>query len=206
MSRSNQRLTVPAAITVVAVGVIALIASGVLRPSPVSGTPPASPSAPAWVPSVPPAQPTQAPATPAPATPAPSVDPDGEPDNITTIDLDVATPHDVRVTVVDEIAALVAARAGRAGDGMSVRWYDLKVENLDASTLRLTWVGFAADEEAVLKIGELDGKVELTLIQPGPPPNSDALGFDRVLVVQLAQPVNAADVLYSVQGSVDTAD
>jgi hypothetical protein len=231
MSRSNQRLTIPAAITVVAVAVIALIASGILRPTPVAGVPPSSPS---FVPSVPPtpanptpatpapatpapaapepaspapakpAPATPAPATPAPATPAPSLDPDGEPDAIETIDLDVAIPGDVRVTVIDDGDVLAGAKSGHAGDGMSVRWYDLKVENIDDSTLRLTWVGFAGDDESVLNVGMNDGVISLALQVAGPPPNSDATGYDRVLVLAFDAPVNAADVQYSVQEGFDT--
>jgi len=217
MSRPN-RLSVPAAITVVAVAVIALIASGVLRPTPVSGVPPTN--AP-WVPSVPPAPANPEPATPAPATPAvpaptipatpvpatpaPSVDPDGEPDNVTTVDLDVATDHDVRVTVVDDGGTLVGIRSGHAGDGMSVRWFDLKVENLDSSTLRLTWIGFAADDESVLNVGENDGRVQLALSVAGPPPNSDATGYDRVLVLEFDHDVNADDVTFTVQEGFDTS-
>ena len=223
MTRSNPRLSIPAAITVVAVAVIALIASGILRPSPVAGVPPSATPPSAWVPSVPPtpaspAQPaTPAPATPAqpqpslpaapqPATPVPSVDPDGEPDNVETIDLDVAIPGDVRVTVVDDGGALVSARSGRAGDGMSVRWFDLKVENLDANTLRLTWVGFAGDDESVLNVGRNDGVISLALQVAGPPPNSDATGYDRVLVLDFDGLVNADDVDFTVQEGFDTID
>ena len=208
MSRPNNRLSIPAAISVAAVAVIALIASGVLRPTPVSGVPPTD--AP-WVPSVPPTMPapatpaTPAPATPAPATPAPSVDPDGEPDNVTTVDLDVATDHDVRVTVVDDGGSLVGIRSGHAGDGMSVRWFDLKVENVDSSTLRLTWIGFAADDESVLNVGENDGRVQLALSVAGPPPNSDATGYDRVLILEFDHDVSAADVTSTVQEGFDTS-
>ena len=219
MSRPN-RLSIPAAITVVAVAVIALIASGVLRPTPVAGVPPTSeaPTDAPFVPSVPPApaNPAPAPATPAvpaptvpatpvPATPAPSVDPDGEPDNVTTVDLDVATDHDVRVTVVDDGGSLVGIRSGHAGDGMSVRWFDLKVENVDSSTLRLTWIGFAADDESVLNVGENDGRVQLALSVAGPPPNSDATGYDRVLVLEFDHDVSAGDVTYTVQEGFDTS-
>jgi hypothetical protein len=230
MSRPN-RLSVPAAITVVAVAVIALIASGVLRPTPVAGVPPTSeaPTDAPFVPSVPPAPANPDPATPAPATPevpapslpatpvpatpvpatpatpAPSVDPDGEPDNVTTVDLDVATDHDVRVTVVDDGGSLVGIRSGHAGDGMSVRWFDLKVENVDSSTLRLTWIGFAADDESVLNVGENDGRVQLALSVAGPPPNSDATGYDRVLVLEFDHDVSAGDVTYTVQEGFDTS-
>jgi hypothetical protein len=224
MSRPNQRLSIPAAITIVAVAVIALIASGVFRPTPVSGVPPTD--AP-WVPSVPPTMPapatpaTPAPATPAPATPAPtepqqpapsapanpapSVDPDGQPDNVTTIDLDVATDHDVRVTVVDDGGSLTGIRSGHAGDGMSVRWFDLKVENVNSSTLRLTWIGFAADDESVLNVGENDGRVQLALSVAGPPANSDATGYDRVLILEFDHDVSAADVTSTVQEGFDTS-
>ena len=100
------------------------------------------------------------------------------------VDLDVATTHDVRVTVVDDGGSLVGIKSGHAGDGMSVRWFDLKVENVDSSTLRLTWIGFAADDESVLNVGENDGRVQLALSVAGPPPNSDATGYDRVLILE----------------------
>jgi hypothetical protein len=122
------------------------------------------------------------------------------------VELDIATDDDVVVTVEDEQAQVVDARTGHAGDGMSVRWFNMKIENVDELMLRVTWVGFAADEQPVLKIGERDGHPELTLIQAGPPPNSDALGFDRVLILEFNSPVNAADVLYSIQGGLDTDD
>jgi hypothetical protein len=233
MSRSNRRISVPAAITIVAVAVIALIASGILRPTPVAGVPPSH--GPTWVPSVPPAVPAQpaepapsspaqpqpslpatpapatpapatpAPATPAPAKPAPSQDPDGEPDNIETIDLDVAVPGDVRITVVDDGDVLAGAKSGHAGDGMSVRWYDLKVDNVDDSTLRVTWVGFAGNDESVLNVGENDGVISLAMSVAGPPRDSDATGYDRVLLLSFDAPVNAADVTSTVQEGFDTA-
>ena len=147
----------------------------------------------------------QQPAPSVPANPAPSVDPDGEPDNVTTVDLDVATDHDVRVTVVDDGGSLVGIKSGHAGDGMSVRWFDLKVENVDSSTLRLTWIGFAADDESVLNVGENDGRVQLALSVAGPPPNSDATGYDRVLILEFDHDVSAADVTSTVQEGFDTS-
>jgi hypothetical protein len=184
-------MSISTTITVGAVAVIALIASGVLRPSPVSGgqpsDPPASPSAP--------------------ATPAPTPDPvDDFSDGSKTVELDIATPHDVAVKVDDTTGTIVDATTGRAGDGMSVRWYDLKVENVDDRTLRLTWVGFGADDEVLLRVAEVDGLIDLLLVQPGPYPNSDGLGFDRVLDLEFASPVNAADTLYSIQSGLDTDD
>jgi hypothetical protein len=195
MSRSNAQISVPAAIAVGAIAVIAVIASGVLRdatagvPTP-SGPPPASPSAP--------------------ASPVPSDDPADYPDDFSdgnkTVKLDIATDHDIFVMVDDEMGRLINARTGRAGDGMSVRWGDMKVENVGPSTLRLTWVGFAADDKLVLVVGEsIHAKVNLTLVQVGPPPNSDATGYDRVLVLEFGSPVSAADVEYSIRAGLDTA-
>jgi hypothetical protein len=196
MSRSNNRLSIPATITVVAVAVIALVASGVLRPSPVSGTPPSHPPVA-----------TPPPATPAPATPEPTEYPDDFSDRNKTVKLDIATDHDVFVMVQDEISRVVDAKTGRAGDGMSVRWNEMKVENTGPSTLRLTWVGFAADDKLVLNVGEaLGGKVNLTLVQVGPPPNSDATGYDRVLVLEFGSPISADDVQYAIGDGLDTAD
>ena len=187
MSKSNSKLSVPAAVTVGAVAVIALIASGVLRPSTVTGASPSSP-------------PVASPS--APVTPVPTDDADNE----QTIKLDIATDHDVFVTVKDKIAAIAGVRSGRAADGMSVGWYEMKVENITDSALRLTWVGITADGDAVLTVDELDGKIELTLVQPGPYENTDATGHDRMLILEFAFPVNADDVLHSVQGGLDTDD
>jgi len=89
---------------------------------------------------------------------------------------------------------------------MSVRWYDLKVENVDANTLRLTWVGFAGDYESVLNVGRNDGVISLAMQVAGPPQNSDATGYDRVLVLELDGPVNADDVAFTMQEGFDTGN
>ena len=200
MSRSTSRLSISTTITVGAVAVIALIASGVLRPAPVTGAAPSgSPSAPASPAPATPAPATPVPATPVPATPAPT---DG---GLQPVRLDIATPNKVALEVWDHTDSVVGARSGRAGDGMSVRWFDMKIENLGPSTLRLTWVGFAADDYLILAVNKHDGVILLTLAQPGPPPNSDALGFDRVLILEFASPINADDVNHVIQEGVDTA-
>ena len=195
MSRSNAQISVPVAILIGAIVVIAVIASGVLRAAPAGAPTPSGP--PVATPS-------------APSSPAPSDDPTEYPDDFSdnnkTVKLDIATDHDVFVMVQDEISAVVDARTGRAGDGMSVRWNDMKIENIGPSTLRLTWVGFAADDKLVLNVGEgIHSKVNLTLVQVGPPPNSDATGYDRVLVLEFGSPVSADDVTYSIRAGLDTA-
>ncbi len=178
MSRasSSRNIAGPAiALSVALLAVVGIMASGVLG----RGVDPS--------PSTPPGSPTPVPT----ASPKPSESP-------TTGDLkvvlDVATDHDVSVLVTDKTGKLTDAKSGRAGDGMSVRWGDWKVENLDDSTIRLTWVGLPRDEALTLSITETGGTYELGLVQAAPPADSDAIGFDRVLVLSFDEPVSADDV------------
>jgi hypothetical protein len=113
------------------------------------------------------------------------------------IKLDVVDPHDVSVIVDNATGYPVRVTSGRAGDGMSVRWGDFKVVNIDASTLRVTWVGLPRDEQVKLKISFDDasgGMLKLTFTQAAPPANSDAIGFDRVIVLSFDTPVAADEV------------
>jgi hypothetical protein len=89
---------------------------------------------------------------------------------------------------------------------MSVRWFDVKVENIDETTLRVVWVGLPRDEVVRLGVSHVDDKVRLRFVQAAPPAQSDAMGSDRVLRLTFAVPVRAEDVLVSMQESLDTAD
>ena len=154
-----------------------------------------SPSAPA----------SPAPSAPAsPATPVPTSEPTAQPSAAPTdapagqgIDLDTADDHDVIVVIDDQDGVLAGAGSGRAGDGMSVRWGDVQVENVDEDTLRVTWVGLPVDAEIRLAVGRAGDDVVLGFTQPAPPANSDAMGFDRVLVLDFATPVRGEDVTAS---------
>jgi hypothetical protein len=214
MTRSQKNVSIPTAITIVAVAVIALIASGVLRPTPVTGvTPTPSPSAPADPAPATPAPATPAPATPAPATPAPTPVPtpaDDLTDGVKSVRLDIATPHDVVAEIKDFTGRVSDAESGRAGDGMSVRWGDVKVVNLDEDTLRLTWVGLPNDDP--VKVVVYDDVASATDVQPTivvmqlmPPDNSDAIGFDRVLDLDFYDPVLPGDYETLLQDGWDTA-
>jgi hypothetical protein len=180
-----------AALLIALIAVVAIVASGALgrvgdpgRPTP-SAPPSGTPSA-----------------TPKP-TPTPEPSP-ALPDGIFNVDLDTVDDHDVTIVVDDRTGSVVEVSSGRAGDGMSVRWFDMLVENVDANTLRLTWVGLPVDETVRLFAFEENGKVKLTFVQAAPPINSDAIGFDRVLVVRFAEPTNAEDVEWSMQEGLDT--
>ena len=182
------------AATIALVAVLALVAGGAFG----RGNEPVDNPAPTPQPSVPP---TASPS--APATPARS---DDVGDGRITVDLDVATPHDVAVDIDDETGWLIGATSGRASDGMSVRWYEIGLENVDDTTVRVTWVGFPQDEVASLRVYALDGKVALTLVSDGPPPNSDGLGYDRVVDLEFDQAIAVEDILVSVRSSNETAD
>jgi len=229
MTPSQKKLSIPTAITVVAVAVIALIASGVLRPTPATGvTPTPSPSAPASpAPATPvpatPAPATPVPATPAPATPVPTEEPapatpvpteepapaDDFSDGVKSVRLDIATPHHIVAEVKDSTGRVSDAKSGRAGDGMSVRWGELKVENVDEDTLRLTWVGLPNDDPVKVAVFDevrsaTDVRPTIVVMQLMPYENTDAVGFDRVLDLDFYDSVLAGDYATVLQDGWDT--
>ena len=110
------------------------------------------------------------------------------------IDLAVALGPDVSVVVTDRSGGLVGAESGKAGDGMSVRWGDAIVKNLDPKTIQVTWAGFPRDETIGLVIEDHGNGVLLRFGQDAPYPNTDAMGADRVMVFTFAEQVSADDV------------
>jgi hypothetical protein len=160
--------------------------------------PPATPS-----PSAPAETPAETPvATPSPAvTPAPDDGSDAMP---ITVDIANATGADVRVDIVDHTGLLVDARSGTPGEGMSVDSYTLRVENLDATTLKVTWVDFPIDNALALFIDRSERGVRLVLVQPEPTGPSDAMGFDRELILSFSEPISADAVEGFLQDGLDT--
>jgi hypothetical protein len=181
--------------------------------------PAASPAAPAETPS----------GTPAPdETPAPTPDPPTEPVPDGTpvpdetpaatpnpndggsdampikVDLENATGDDVYVDIDDRTGLLVDAESGTPGDGMSVEPYTLKVENIDATTLKLTWVDYPIDNALALFIYESEVGIRLLLVQPEPTGPTDSIGFDRVLILEFSEAISADDVDRSMQDGLDT--
>jgi hypothetical protein len=158
--------------------------------------PSASPPAPAGSPDATPGLETPA------ATPGPE---DGGSDAMPIkVDLANATGADVYVDIADTTGLLVNARSGTPVDGMSVDSYTLAVENLDATTLRLTWVDFPIDNALALYIDESAGGIRLMLVQPAPTGSTDAMGFDRELILSFAEPISADDVEAFLQDGLDT--
>ncbi len=192
MSRSTSTRTVSAIVgAIVLLSAVAIAATGVVGRT---VTPTAVPSVPPIVePSAPPPSPSIPPSTP----PA---------DGGFGVDLENLTDHDVSVVIDDETGSIVDAESGTPGDGMSVRWFDVKVENIDAETLRVVWVGLARDEVIHLGVSRGDGKIRLRFVQDGPPLNSDATGYDRILELRFDAPVRSEDVLAAIEESTDTQD
>ena len=189
MPRSSflARTALPAAATFAVIAVLVIVAGGVfgrgVDPS-VSPPPSAGPSA------GPSAQPR------VPSTPTPTLKPtDGPSDGPFKVELENLTDNDVSVVIDDETGTVSGAASGQPGDGMSVRWFDAIVENLDAETIRVVWVGLPRDEQLTLSITEEGGTYRVHLVQAAPPLNSDALGFDRILDLRFATPVSAADLV-----------
>ena len=187
MDRSTTRRTVPALILAVGlIAVVAVMATGVFgrTPSPVPSDPPAS----------------EAPATPAPTqVPPPSLVPTEPPANGDfEVDLEVPTPHDVDAVVDDQTGRIVHVVSGTPGDGMSVRWFDAIVENTSDDTIEVTFVGLPQDDVVQVVVSEADGEITIAIDQAAPPLNSDALGNDRVLVIEFDTPVSAKYVTVTV--------
>lgn len=154
-SNSLRGRALPAAALLFAlVAVVAVVASGALGRAGDSGRP--TPSAP------PSAAPTP--------TPTPTPEPSETPaDGIFNLDLDTVDDHDVTIVVDDRTGTVVEVSSGSPRDGMSVRWFDMLVENIDANTLRLTWVGLPVDETVRVFVSRDDGKVRLLFAQAAPP-------------------------------------
>ena len=182
MARSTTTKT--AASFVVAFALIAVLAAFAAVAAGAAPTPTKGPDA---TPRVTPApQPTATPDVP---DPEPTATPDGF-----VVDLVIADDHDVSVIIDDETGVVTDVRSGDAAEGMSVRWGDIVVENVDADTLRLTWSGWLQDEVIKVAVAETEDGLALTFTQKLPYPNTDAMGGDRMLVIDVATPISADDV------------
>lgn len=144
--------------------------------------------------------PSPSPTPPATPVPAPDETPDGTPipedggsDAMPIkVDLENATGADVYVDIADTTGLLVDARSGTPGDGMSVE--DLVVESIDAKTLKLTWVDFPIDNALALYIDKHEGAIRFLLVQPEPTGPTDAMGFDRELILSFSEAISVDEV------------
>jgi hypothetical protein len=168
-----------------------------------------SPSiAPSAVPEVTPAPvttpvPTVEPTPPMP-TNEPSVEPSVPPVDAMplTVDLETLTPHHVYIDIADQSGRLVSAVSGTPTASAPVDMYVLKVENIDARTLRLTWVDRPGDNALALYINEDASR--FLMVQPEHDTDGDAIVHDRVLILTFRDPISAGDVEPFLQEGLDT--
>ena len=135
--------------------------------------------------------------------PTPIVD-DGSDAMPIKVELENATGAEVHVDIVDRTGLLAEARTGHPGDGVSVESYTLAVEGIDATTLQLTWSDYPIDNALALYIDEADGGLRLVLVQPEPTGTTDAIAFDRRLILTFAEPVSVDHVVTVMQDGLDT--
>ena len=205
-SRSGPGLAAPNLLIAVA-ALVALLAIAGCSIGVVAARPSDAPDAPAPVvtpgaplPTAVPDGPTGVPPTGVPQpTPVatPLVPSTPQPDGVDgiVIPLDVFLAHDVKLAISDPEGLLEQAASGQAADGMSVRWGDAIVEHAGPRTIEVTWTGIPRDEVVTL-VARSDGdRVLLRFGQEAPPPNSDAMGADRVVVLTFAEPVDAGHVV-----------
>ena len=95
-------------------------------------------------------------------------------------------------------------RSGTPAEGQSVGQYVLEVENLDATTLRLSWVDYPIENALALYIDEHEGAIRFLLIQPGPTGPTDTIALDRELILSFSQPISADQVEAFLQEGLDT--
>jgi hypothetical protein len=130
---------------------------------------------------------------------APTVAPSAAPnDGSLTVGLASTSGHDVTLKIHDESGKVAKAVSGTPGDGMSIRWHDADVQNVDARTIAIKFAGFPRDEVLDLGIGAKNGQYLLTFVQAAPYPHTDAMGEDRIVVLTFDAPVSANDVVVSI--------
>ena len=152
-------------------------------------------------------EPTVAPSTPAPTavttappTTAPTAATTPAPLGSAHVVLTVATANSVTIDVTDGSATLTKATSGTPGDGASVEAFKLVVTNRTPTSLRLTWLGGPCDATNTLAIDA--ARRRLLLVQKECP--GDAIATDRILDLEFATPVEAADLEAFLQDGLDT--
>jgi hypothetical protein len=172
-------------LTAAALVLAAVVALPMLFRVPGFGGDPTPPATPTPVPTQPAPSPTVEPSVPAP-TPDIALGP---------IRLAVVSGSVVNVDIDDPLGILTGAVAEQANPGMSFAWFNSSVEDLGDGRYRVTWVGYPRDEEVLLEVSETEsGGVLLHFTQAAPLPNTDGEGEDRVMVIELAEPIDASDI------------
>ena len=73
-----------------------------------------------------------------------------------------------------------------------------------STTLKLTWADFPIDNALALYVDEHEGGIRLLLVQPAPTGTTDAMGFDRELILSFSEPISAEGVETIIVEELDT--
>ncbi len=151
-----------------------------------SGAPPATAGPATADPS---AVPSSAVTTPVPTQPEIS----GAPALVLT--LDTHDESSVRVAVIDQTGLLTGLTSGTPGDGASVAVDAPTVVEADTAGLVVTWAAPPCDSEPTVILS--DSKV--LIVQPPCPDPTDAVAFDRVLILRTSDTIDAASLEVVIQ-------
>ncbi|HEY6738475.1 MAG TPA: hypothetical protein VI076_06460 [Actinopolymorphaceae bacterium] len=143
-------------------------------------------------------------------TPEPSDEPSSEPEPSEppvdamplNVILDTLGTGDVSVDIVDDTFGVVDAVTGTPSGGVSVPQYTLQVENIDATTLRLTWSDRPGDVSIGLFIDRSAGR--FVMVVPEHDLDGDAIILDRELILTFREPIDAGAIETFVQDGLDT--
>jgi hypothetical protein len=116
------------------------------------------------------------------------------------VNLANATNDKVYVDIVDQSGKVVSATTGHPGGGATVATGTLKVEQVDARTLRLTWTDIPGDNALGLYIDKT--LTHFILVQPQH--DGDSIPYDRILILKFSAPVSARYIDAVIQNDTDT--
>jgi hypothetical protein len=105
--------------------------------------------------------------------------------------LKVAAGQPATIDINYEGNKLVDARSGQPGDGVSVSTDEIAVTNDGPNTIVLTWSGAPCESSYRLDVTETAGVVVLWRPRCT---DTDAIAFDRVLVLTFSEPISARSV------------
>ncbi len=109
--------------------------------------------------------------------------------------LDTQDESTVRVAVIDQTGLLTGVTSGTPGDGASVAVDAPTVVEADTAGLVVTWAAPPCDSEPTVVLS--DSKV--LIVQPPCPDPTDAVAFDRVLILRTSDTIDPASLEVVIQ-------
>jgi hypothetical protein len=104
--------------------------------------------------------------------------------------LDTQDASKVRVAVIDQTGHLTGITSGTPGDGASVPVDAPTVADADAASLVVTWAAPPCDSQPTVVLSD----TRLLIVQPPCPDPTDAVAFDRVLILRFSDTIQAASL------------